>query len=823
MALIAKGSGNLVDLLEQKVYPRLSVDQVYPDEIHHWKVQGKDWKGSCPFHSDQKSGTAFSVTAENLLYYCGKCGGGDPVHYLWRSSGNPGNPTGKDFVDIVRNLCIIAGVPFPEREYTPEEEERFRRTETRRSVLSLVYEYGERTLWSTVGAQARAYLTKERGLTEDEVKSLHLGYYHSAEDLYSYLQDRGADLDEAKEAGFPRDKWEGYVLFPWVDEHGRPLTLYGRWREKVPPEGRPKTLALSGEGTKRSPLYYDRAKKEGHKDLVLVEGLMDAALLQVRGDTRAVSQVAAVINHNQVETLVRDKVRKVFVCGDPDGGGDKGNLDNVTSLSKAGIQAFVVPRLPEGMDPDEWVRENGIDAWKERVEASVTGSVFKAEKKLKDVTPESPPHAIQDAVDEVLGYVETLTGDRASLDQEDVIRLLSERTGYSEEALDGRVQDLHIRREKEDRNRTMDGLLRDASRAREGGKDALLVAQKLQEGLSPLQSRDLEAPSWFSVDRLDEVSRNIPLGLWTGWDALDALEVRFNPGELSLLAARTGHGKTSALVNLLLNWFRSPFLKGDEVFVLYSHEEAEARIYHRLLSVLTAMEGGEPNGWTPNEVKDYLRDPRSRPFKNVKPDLLETAKERLRDLEGRLLVANRPSWDALQVSNHARTLAQDHTLGGVLVDYLQRVSSPPGHYDRRDVEVSTVGRMFKTLSVDLNVPVVMGAQVNREAVPSAYKELSGKSWEEAKKIIKKGRPDVHNLREGGSEQEADLILGLLNYAADYREDALTEALFDKLPDETLFEVGVLKNRYGPQGRWVPLDFVGKYGLLRDQKQEENLK
>ena len=77
-------------------------------------------------------------------------------------------------------------------------------------------------------------------------------------------------------------------------------------------------------------------------------------------------------------------------------------------------------------------------------------------------------------------------------------------------------------------------------------------------------------------------------------------------------------------------------------------------------------------------------------------------------------------------------------------------------------------------------------------------------------VIETSRPDLHHLREGGSEQEADLILGLLNYAADYRSDD------DPAPDETPFEVGTLKNRAGTPGRWGELVFEGRFNLLRDE-------
>ena len=87
---------------------------------------------------------------------------------------------------------------------------------------------------------------------------------------------------------------------------------------------------------------------------------------------------------------------------------------------------------------------------------------------------------------------------------------------------------------------------------------------------------------------------------------MDSLEVRFNPGELAVLGGRTGHGKTSMLLGLLLQWLDQASEEGtDRLFLFYSVEEPEVRIYHRLLSLLTARDG---EGWTMHQVEDYLKE-----------------------------------------------------------------------------------------------------------------------------------------------------------------------------------------------------------------------
>jgi putative DNA primase/helicase len=148
---------------------------------------------------------------------------------------------------------------------------------------------------------------------------------------------------------------------------------------------------------------------------VVVEGLTDAALLQVRGDTRTVASVAARLSNLQIQTLARHRIERVFVCGDPDGAGDRGTLTNIQALAAAGIAAYVVPRLPDGLDPDEYVQTHGIDAWREHVARSIHAFRFKARTILEKHRPTAGwTDAAQDAaVNEALAFAATQPEQRA--------------------------------------------------------------------------------------------------------------------------------------------------------------------------------------------------------------------------------------------------------------------------------------------------------------------------------------------------------------------------------------------------------------------------
>ncbi|ACK73928.1 DNA primase catalytic core domain protein (plasmid) [Gloeothece citriformis PCC 7424] len=378
---------NLIDVYTEAL-ARFSPEQIYDRYPHNFKSDATGKLRGIPPFRESKSETSFTVFPDGGFFDAGDGFGGyapDYIHSL--KIGRWERARGRDFVAAVRELCALAkpdpqadraGIPFPELSLSQSEIEKAQKSENRRGILACLIKLGQDTLWSEFGTAARDYLINERGLTEQQIKDFHLGYYRKRSDVVDYLKHKGYTATEIKEAGVALKKWEGYIIIPWLDEGGRPLTLYGRYHQKTAPEGLPKTLALPGIGTKRSPLYLDRAIAAGHKEVIFVEGVFDALLLQALGETRAISGVAASFSNEQIETLKRNRIEKVYHLGDPDGGGIGGTNSNLTRLLKACISVYVPPMLPDSLDPDEFVIRHGIEALKELIERSHHGLRWKA-------------------------------------------------------------------------------------------------------------------------------------------------------------------------------------------------------------------------------------------------------------------------------------------------------------------------------------------------------------------------------------------------------------------------------------------------------------
>jgi DNA primase catalytic core len=414
---------NDISQFVDEVLSKLQPEQVYEGHFsHEWKKTKSRWRGQCPWHAS-KSGTSFYVRPNDLAWQCPSCSvGGNPLQYIHQINGGAGSPKGEDFIKIAKQLGAIAGVPFPEIERSPEQQKYIEKVEERRSIIECVHTASIAHLWSGAGKEARDYLVGDRKLTEAQIKDLRLGLYPTPEEILNVVTKNGSDLEKASELGLLYQgssdifaPLTGYIVMPWNDERGRLLSLYGRW-PGPPPGKQPKTKSLKNPGTegeqwlktKASPLFLDRAIAAKHDNVIVVEGIFDAAMLQASGDDRAIAWVAANVSAEQVQTLKRCRIKAVAFCLDPDGAGDKGTLRGISTLTREGIRTFVVPRLPEGQDPDEFVIEHGIEKWKERAHESEHGLRFAGRAIASKYGNDPTDRQLAELLQEAKAYVEEL-------------------------------------------------------------------------------------------------------------------------------------------------------------------------------------------------------------------------------------------------------------------------------------------------------------------------------------------------------------------------------------------------------------------------------
>jgi replicative DNA helicase len=302
-----------------------------------------------------------------------------------------------------------------------------------------------------------------------------------------------------------------------------------------------------------------------------------------------------------------------------------------------------------------------------------------------------------------------------------------------------------------------------------------------------------------------------------GWRTLDAIDFGLNAGELAIIAGRPGHGKTTVLMNTLVHWLEA---YPDETFVLISHEVPVEAVVIKLLSILTRRLGRA--GWSYNDLRATLQNKSKAAPEGLDAGDVAAALGKLAELESRLRVVYQPDWTVEDVSTYLKSVAAEgRKIGGVFVDYLQLIPAPMGlKYESRDHEISTAAKYLKRTAVEIGAPMMVAAQISRE-VAWNVDYIPGSSLEDERVLreIIKRRPQLHHVGEGGGDQEADLVLGILNFRAELVSAAEAEGVNPEhvavSGDANPFEILVLKNRYG-RLITAPMIIELKSGYIRDQ-------
>ena len=336
------------------------------------KRRGNRYWGCCPFHQEKTA--SFSVLPDKGFFYCFGChAGGNAFKFLSLIENI-------SYFDAIKLQAEKLGIPLPERRRSPQEVAREREIQDLRKVNELARDFFHNCLTMTrMGERGKAYFAG-RGIRQETIEEFQLGYAPPAWDkLSTAFLKRGIKQEfllasglcaERKQGGGLYDRFRGRVIIPIADERGRVVGFGGRVLDDSTPKylNTPETVLFN----KRKLLFgLDRSHRAIQQEgrAIVVEGYMDAISVFDAGVHNVVASLGTSFTPEHAKKLLH-YAPEICFCYDSDEAGQKATIRALSIVRDTGARVRVIV-VPDGKDPDEFIRKHGADAFRALVEKAL--------------------------------------------------------------------------------------------------------------------------------------------------------------------------------------------------------------------------------------------------------------------------------------------------------------------------------------------------------------------------------------------------------------------------------------------------------------------
>lgn len=336
------------------------------------KRRGNRYWGCCPFHQEKTA--SFSVLPDKGFFYCFGChAGGNAFKFISLIENI-------SYFDAIKLQAEKLGIPLPERKRSPQEVAREREIQDLRKVNELARDFFHNCLTMTrMGERGKAYFAA-RGIRQETIEEFQLGYAPPAWDkLSTAFLKRGIKQEfllasglcaERKQGGGLYDRFRGRVIIPIADERGRVVGFGGRVLDDSTPKylNTPETVLFN----KRKLLFgLDRSHRAIQQEgrAIVVEGYMDAISVFDAGVHNVVASLGTSFTPEHAKKLLH-YAPEICFCYDSDEAGQKATIRALSIVRDTGARVRVIV-VPDGKDPDEFIRKHGADAFRALVEKAL--------------------------------------------------------------------------------------------------------------------------------------------------------------------------------------------------------------------------------------------------------------------------------------------------------------------------------------------------------------------------------------------------------------------------------------------------------------------
>ena len=396
------------------------------------KKRGRNFFGLCPFHSEKTP--SFSVAPDKQIYHCFGCGAGGNVF---------------SFIVEHEKISFIEAVQQLGQKYGIEVDYQ---SGPSNKIFSFLYEAHDiavklyhNTLFSEKGKAALDYL-HNRGLNDDTIKTYQIGFAPDSWDTLSKTVKPSSFKDAVYEKtglfiktdrGW-RDRFRSRIMFPIYHQSGKAIAFGGRIFNNNDPAkylNSPETPLY-----RKSEVFYGLHKTRDSirkfSTAVLVEGYTDFLQLVQLGIPNVVALSGTALGNNHA-SQIRKFASKVYLAYDGDDAGINATLRAGYVLFQAGVEPLVIP-MPNDKDPDDWVREEGVNAFQEAMGSSMPLLLFHLHKRdVKNLSGTDRSRIVKEILKEISLINDGIIRDdllkslsqELQLDEVEVYRLFNSQTG----------------------------------------------------------------------------------------------------------------------------------------------------------------------------------------------------------------------------------------------------------------------------------------------------------------------------------------------------------------------------------------------------------
>lgn len=394
---------------------------------------GSNFKALCPFH--QEKTPSFIVSPQKEIFHCFGCGeGGNVFNFLMKHEKI-------SFIEAVERLAERAGISLPKDRAGREEASRI--SQERKSLFEInrhAADFFHRCLKSSKSAQKAQEYLKKRGLKEEIIDKFGLGYAPgSGGGLLEAAVNKGYSKELLKKAGLVtfsekrndyRDLFFDRIIFPISDVQSRIIAFGGRTLG----ERLPKYLNSPETGVfyKGKILYALNLAKESiqkKNQIIILEGYTDVLTCHQFGVENSVATLGTALTRDHVSIISR-YAEEVVIVYDADTAGVKATLRGLDLLIGSGLKVKVVA-LPQGSDPDDFLRSQGV----EKFQREISQSLSLVDYRIKLVSQNYDLNSSEGKVTVVEEVLPTIARIKNLIEQKEEIKKLSRLISVDEETL----------------------------------------------------------------------------------------------------------------------------------------------------------------------------------------------------------------------------------------------------------------------------------------------------------------------------------------------------------------------------------------------------